>query len=248
MTETEPTAREGEDGAISLRPIGAEDEEFLCRLYASTRQEELAPLDWSDEQKDAFLRMQFDAQARHYEAAFPGGEFQVILREGRPIGRLYLARLENVIRIVDIALLPGHRREGIGTKLIRRVLDEGAAAGKPVRIHVETFNPAMRLYERLGFRPFADKGVYLEMEWKGKQSMRGHAASHLAFRSILAAYACAIAALAPAAPLSVDIGIHSHGQDGHDDLRRRDRQPVGRDRDAGLEPGAGSSATGSRRR
>ena len=37
-------------------------------------------------------------------------------------------------------------------------------SGKPVTIHVEKYNPAMRLYERLGFTPSADRGVYVLLE------------------------------------------------------------------------------------
>jgi hypothetical protein len=54
-------------------------------------------------------------------------------------------------RIVDIALLPQYCNRGIGTTLLRDLQSEAAAAGKPLRIHVERFNPALRLYQRLGF-------------------------------------------------------------------------------------------------
>ena len=39
------------------------------------------------------------------------------------------------------------------------------ASGRPVGIMVEKFNPAMRLYRRLGFTDVAEHGVYQEMEW-----------------------------------------------------------------------------------
>ena len=82
-----------------------------------------------------------------------------------PVGRLYIARWDDEIRIVDIALLPPSLNAGIGTAILRDILAEAAVAQKPVRIHVEQFNPALRLYERLGFAPIEDKGVYLFMEW-----------------------------------------------------------------------------------
>jgi len=82
-----------------------------------------------------------------------------------PVGRLYVARWQDAIRMVDIALLPPYRNAGIGTAILRDLLAEAAVAHKPVRIHVEQCNPAVRLYERLGFAPIADKGVYLFMEW-----------------------------------------------------------------------------------
>jgi len=136
----------------------------LYGVYASTRQEELAQTGWSEEQKASFLRQQFEAQSRYYREHYAGAEFSVILSDGRPAGRLYVARWPGEIRIVDIALLPERRNRGIGTKLLEDLIAESEASGKPLSIHVERFNPALRLYERLGFREVADKGVYFLME------------------------------------------------------------------------------------
>lgn len=152
------------DESISLRAVAAGDEGFLYQVYASTRQEELAPLPWTEAQKADFLRMQFDAQARHYHEHFPEAAFLLIVRDGRPAGRLYVDRRPEGIRIIDIALLPEHRRAGIGTALLEELLAEGDREGKPVSLHVEHFNPAMRLYERLGFRKVEDTGVYYLLE------------------------------------------------------------------------------------
>jgi ribosomal protein S18 acetylase RimI-like enzyme len=110
--------------------------------------------------------MQFAAQHAHYQEHYAGAAFDVILCNGAPAGRLYVARWPAEIRIVDIALLPEFRNAGIGTRLLRDLLAEGAAAGKRVSIHVERFNPALRLYARLGFQVAADDGgVYLRLEW-----------------------------------------------------------------------------------
>ena len=150
---------------ISLRPITPEDDSFLAGLYASTRAEELAVTGWSDEDKAVFCRGQFDAQTAHYVEKYPGALLQVIERAGEPVGRLYVARWEHEIRIMDIALLPEHRGSGIGTQLLRELQEEARSAGKCVSIHVERFNPALRLYERLGFKMVEDKGVYLLLSW-----------------------------------------------------------------------------------
>lgn len=140
------------------------DAEFLFAVYASTRTEELAQVGWTDTQRESFLRMQFDAQRRCYEGDYPGAEFQIILVDGQPAGRLYVQRLEQEIRIMDLALLPEFRGRGIGTGLLRGILAEGSQIGQRVSIHVEIFNPARRLYERLGFRQVATHGVYLLLE------------------------------------------------------------------------------------
>ena len=153
-----------EDAAVTLRPIGDGDQPFLVALYASTREQELAAVPWDAAQKAAFLRMQFDAQHAHYQEHFAGASFDIIVVNGQPAGRLYVARGADEIRIVDIALLPEYCNRGIGTRLLRQLQSEARAAGTAVRIHVERFNPALRLYERLGFREIEDKGVYLFLE------------------------------------------------------------------------------------
>ena len=150
---------------ISLRPITPEDTSFLARVYASTRWEELTPTGWSDEEKTIFCRRQFDAQSEYYAANYPEAAFQIIERDSEPIGRLYVARWEKEIRIVDISLLPEARGSGIGTKLLRELQDEARGAGKSLTIHVERFNRALGMYQRLGFKEIEDKGVYLLMEW-----------------------------------------------------------------------------------
>lgn len=148
--------------AVALRPVVAHDDEaFLCRVYGSSREAELAQVEWADGQRDAFVRMQFDAQRRYYEEHYAGASFDVILVDGVPAGRLYVARWPEEIRIVDIALLAEFRNRGVGSRLLGQLLAEGKAAGLPVSIHVEKFNPALRLYRRLGFVPVEDKGVYL---------------------------------------------------------------------------------------
>jgi ribosomal protein S18 acetylase RimI-like enzyme len=150
---------------IDLRVATADDEAFSYAVYASTRAEELAQVDWDDNQKTAFMRMQFAAQDRYYKEQYADAAFQVILCDGTPAGRLYVGRWPEEIRIIDIALLPDYRNRGIGSALLRQLLGEAAESGKRVSIHVEKYNPALRLYTRLGFQPVADQGVYLLMEW-----------------------------------------------------------------------------------
>ena len=145
---------------IRLRPITEGDAAFQRELYGSTRAEELAPVPWSEEQKRAFLDMQFRAQTVHYSKHYPDGEFLIVEDDGRAIGRLLLHRTPEEIHIIDISLMPGHRGRGIGTKLLRDVLAEAKASNRRASIHVEHFNPAKRLYERLGFRYVKTDGVY----------------------------------------------------------------------------------------
>ena len=149
---------------FQLRSVEPGDEEFIYRVYASTRQEELAQTGWNKAQKEAFLRQQFDTQDRYYKEHYGGAEFSVILSEGLPGGRRYVIRWPGEIRIMDIALLPEYRGKGTGTSLLGALISESEEAEKTLSIHVERFNPALHLYERLGFRQKEDKGVYLLME------------------------------------------------------------------------------------
>jgi ribosomal protein S18 acetylase RimI-like enzyme len=151
---------------LTFRPIGDADLPFLARLYASTRTDELAPVPWSAEEKAVFLESQFRLQHAHYQRHYVGADWLVIFRAGAAAGRLYLARWTREHRIVDIAFLPDHRRHGLGSALLRDLMNEAAAAGKDLTIHVEKMNPALRLYQRLGFETSEDKGVYDLMRWK----------------------------------------------------------------------------------
>jgi GNAT superfamily N-acetyltransferase len=158
------------DSRITLRPIAPEDMDFLLRVYRSTREEELGMIvDWSEEMKAAFVLQQFQAQHDWYQEHYVGATFDVILVDGIPAGRLYVHHREKEIRLVDITLLPEVRTGGLGTSILRDLMDESETAGKPLTIHVEIYNPAMRLYERLGFRPIEERGPYLLMEWRPSQ-------------------------------------------------------------------------------
>ncbi|MEY2562616.1 MAG: hypothetical protein QOH88_809 [Verrucomicrobiota bacterium] len=152
--------------SLRLRPITPEDEPFLLRLFASTRADELALTNWSEEQKVAFCRMQFTAQSAHYQKHYGDASFDIIERSGVAAGRLLVWRSGKEMLIVDIALLPEHRGAGLGTNLLRELQEEAKEAGKPLTIHVEKYNPALRLYERLGFQRIEEQPVYLLMEWR----------------------------------------------------------------------------------
>lgn len=151
------------DPNLRLRPITAEDAQFLRKVYRSTREEELAGAPWTEEQKAAFFEMQFVAQHTDYHRNYPDASFDVIVHDNLDVGRLYVHRHEQEIAILDIALLPAHRRAGIGGTLLRALIAEADAAGLPVIIYVEKYNRALSLYQRLGFVETDDTGVYWRM-------------------------------------------------------------------------------------
>lgn len=151
---------------ITFRAIRPADEPFLNRLYNSTRWDEMALTDWSESEKKQFLDAQFAAQHKYYREQFTNAEFSLVSKDGRRAGRLYIDRRKDEIRLIDIALLPEYRGRGVGGALMEKVLDEGRRGNLPVRIHVEQFNPAIRLYHRLGFTKIGDEGPYFLMEWR----------------------------------------------------------------------------------
>ncbi len=160
------TARLG----ISYRVATDDDLPFVAMVYASTRLEELAMVDWTDEVRGQFLAHQHDAQHRHYRAHYPEAEWLVVERGGEPVGRLYIEEWSREYRIIDISLLPEHRGSGTGSAILNDILDQARAAGKGVSIHVERNNPAMRLYVRLGFVKIDEHGVYDLMDWRPQES------------------------------------------------------------------------------
>jgi len=151
---------------LTFRPITDDDFPFLAALYASTRSQELSVVAWSEEEKAAFCNAQFQAQHAHYLKTYAGADWLLIQRNGEAIGRVYIVRWAREHRIIDIAFMPAHCGQGLGSALLRDLMEEAAAQGKSVSIHVERFNPALRLYCRLGFTKADEHGVYDLMQWK----------------------------------------------------------------------------------
>lgn len=152
-------------GSIVLRNILSQDDAFLFQVYASTRAEEMALVPWTAEQKNAFLQMQFNAQRTHYQKYYPGAEYQIIQLGDISIGRLIVDWSKNPVLLIDIALLPEYRKNGIGTSILKEVMAEAAKRHWAMILHVEVFNPALKLYERLGFVKTSEQGIYYEMTW-----------------------------------------------------------------------------------
>lgn len=153
------------DKNLEFRHISKEDRDILVKIYGSTRTEELAQTSWTEAQKKIFIESQFEAQRVHYERYYPGAEFLLIMYNDTIIGRLYLHVTEQ-LRIIDIALLPASRNTGLGTLLLTSIQTLAGNKGLPVSIHVEQFNPALRLYKRLGFIiKETVNSIYYLMEW-----------------------------------------------------------------------------------
>ncbi len=149
---------------ISLRPYHEYDRNFLFKLYASTRADEIAPFGWPPAQQEAFLLMQFTAQQRWYAMSYAQAEHHIIEQDGTPIGRMMVSREQPAAVLIDIALMPEYRKKGIGGDLIRQLIEQCNEQKLPLRLQVLRSNPALRLYERLGFIRTAEDQIYIQME------------------------------------------------------------------------------------
>lgn len=158
--------------SICLRAATADDSPLLLEIYASTRADEMTLVSWwTEEQKSAFVKMQSDAQHEHYRNSYPRAQYSIVTRGGKPVGRLYLAESDSEIRILDLTLLPAERNAGIGSFLLRKLIEESIAKQKALAIYVESFSTALRLFERLGFVNSQENGIYFLMKREpGEQS------------------------------------------------------------------------------
>lgn len=152
------------DFSVVFRAIKESDKPFLYHVYASTRLEEMALTGWPQKEIDSFLRQQFDFQHRDYMKNYTSADFEIILCQGNPVGRLYVDRRDNDIRIIDIALLPQYRKQGIGSKIFHDLTTEADRRKVRLSLHVEMNNPILPFYERLNFKNKGIQGAYYFME------------------------------------------------------------------------------------
>jgi ribosomal protein S18 acetylase RimI-like enzyme len=151
---------------ITRRPETDQDDDFLRALYASTRAHEMAVTGWTAAQQDGFLRSQFDLQRHHYRAHYPSATFDILLLDAVRVGRIYVHRAHDEIRVMDVALVPDARGRGIGTRLVEWLLAAAVERNAAVTLNVEPHNQARRLYERFGFRVVEEDSANLLMEWR----------------------------------------------------------------------------------
>lgn len=143
----------------------AEDGSFLYELYITTRMNEFAMLGLNEQQLDALLHIQFEAQQRSYHSKFPQAKHEIIYVEEMRIGRMMTVIQSESIHLIDISLLPDFRGKGYGTKLIHKLLRTAVIQNLPVTLHVATGNPAQRLYEKCGFHVTGEAPPYITMKW-----------------------------------------------------------------------------------
>ena len=123
----------------------------------------MAAVPWPETDKRAFLQEQFETQERQYRTNYPTARFDVIEYAGEPIGRLYVHESIDDIRIMEVGLLAQWRNRGIGRILLSELIGVSEAKELPLSLHVESTNPARRVYLRLGFEAIEERGVHVYM-------------------------------------------------------------------------------------
>lgn len=149
-----------------LREASEDDDEKLFSLFATSREDLLAAIsNWDEVQQETFMRLQFQAQRDQYRRQYPHAYWDVIVRQDEIIGQILVAPIDEELLLVDVSLLPAFRNCGIGNALLRDLLDKAVGENKRVTLHVLQNNPAVRLYQRLGFSDAGEQGIYRRMEW-----------------------------------------------------------------------------------
>lgn len=154
-------------GRLTLRPETEDDLPFRFQLFIRSRPPEWDQVYLPVEQLTEVMNHQFWAQTQTYLSRFPEARFDIIELDGQPIGRIVVNRPGDRIHLVDQAILPQMRNQGLGTAVMHSLMGEAAAGDLFMTLKVSNANdPSMRLYSRLGFEVVGDELEYIEMTWR----------------------------------------------------------------------------------
>lgn len=140
----------------SLRAARPEDYDFLFTLHEATMREYIERVwGWDDKEQARILRSRLHPEGWH-----------IIQSQNQDIGLLVVDEEAGSIRLAEIELMPTWQGRGIGSSIVRWLIEESAAAGKPLTLRVLHVNErAQTLYERLGFRPFKEIETHVYLRW-----------------------------------------------------------------------------------
>jgi ribosomal protein S18 acetylase RimI-like enzyme len=127
---------------VSLRPYLAEDFDFARQLYFETMQ-------WAIERLFGWDRAQQEAS---FDGWFKPDEVSIIVADKVDAGWIQQRLDHGAIFVGSIYIVPRMQGKGIGTRVMRMILDLARQQSRPVTLAVMKINPALALYERLGFR------------------------------------------------------------------------------------------------
>jgi ribosomal protein S18 acetylase RimI-like enzyme len=105
-----------------------------------------------------------DWQRQRFEENFKPSLLEIIEYAQKPMGYISVDRRADEIFLSSIEIAPEFQNRGIGTRLIRELLDECDRKRLSTRLFVLKVNPAQRLYERLGFEPIEETPTHYMMK------------------------------------------------------------------------------------
>lgn len=156
---------------FSLRPAEAADAVFLFEIFVASRERELGPV--PPEMRDTLARMQYRVHRNGLTAEFPDAEELIVLGarqspEEAPdrVGMIILAQRPEELWVVDMALYPDHRNQGLGAALLTSLMEKCRRSGRVLKGSVTPYNPARRLYARLGLTELDSGKGYISLEWR----------------------------------------------------------------------------------
>ena len=133
---------EGPSDTLRLRPASPADYEFARAVHCSGMRWIAERLfGWDDA-----------AQAEKFQGQFVLAEVRIIVVDGREVGYLQAAEEPDALLLKELHIDAPFQNRGIGTAVLQQLFAEAERMGKPMTLGVVKFNPACRLYERLGFR------------------------------------------------------------------------------------------------
>ena len=138
---------------ISFRLARENDIDFLYSLHVATMKEYVNKTWGWDEtfQEDIFRKK------------FIFSQIQIITLAGNDIGMIFLEERNKDMFLRVIEILPRHQRQGFGTTIIQKIIDDAARQRKEVRLRVLKVNPAKQLYDRLGFAVIEETSTHYIM-------------------------------------------------------------------------------------
>jgi ribosomal protein S18 acetylase RimI-like enzyme len=129
---------------MALRPARPEDFDYCARLYFEGMDNIIKEL------KPEHVNM--DAQIAGFRQRWDVGQVRIITLDGTDVGWLQSFVKDDALFLGQLFVDGALRRQGIGTKVVEGLIEEAARAGRALTLGVVKTNPALRLYERLGFR------------------------------------------------------------------------------------------------
>ena len=143
-----------------LRPARRDDYDFAVELYIDSMRPLMTGLGrWDETERRAALRRSFKA-----------ADAQIIAIDGNDIGWIQISERDTDYNLAQIQILDGHCGRGIGTQLIRDLIERARREGKTVSLSAVRTNRAIGLYERLGFRIIdPDATPIIDMVWEPKE-------------------------------------------------------------------------------